>query len=483
MAEATTFDLVVIGGGPAGYVGAIRAAQLGLQVACVEREALGGVCLNWGCIPTKALLAAAEFYEHMKHDAAEWGIFADNIRHDWEKVIARSRGVTTTLNRGIEALLRKHKIHHVAGAAKIAQSEGGLVVEVATDGDGEQLPCRNVLIATGARARALPNAPFDGKRIIGAREAMTLAEQPKRLVVVGAGAIGMELACFFNAFGTHVTVVEMLDRVLPNEDSDVSKVIATACASRGIETMVATAVQSVETNEEGVCVHVKPVDKDSGNKRNNVAKTLEADHVLVAIGVQGNVENLCAPAMELALEKGHIKVDPTTYATSVECIYAAGDVIGPPWLAHVASEEAIVCVERLAGHDAGPIDYKRIPACTFCIPQVASVGRTEDSLRAEGKKRKVDYTVGRFPFQASGKAQAVGQTEGFVKILSDKHSGELIGAHLVGDSVTELLPEIGLAVGMEATCKEIISTMHAHPTLSEALHEAALDSMGRAIHK
>jgi len=483
MATEPTKELVIVGGGPAGYVGAIRAAQLGLEVVCVEREALGGVCLNWGCIPTKALLSAAELYCRMKNEAAAWGLLADNVHHDWEKVIARSRDVTTTLNRGIAGLLRKHGVRHVAGAATVRGADDGLRVDVKTpDGGAIELPCRNVLVATGARARALPGAPFDGKKIISAREAMTLSKQPKRLVVVGAGAIGMELACFFNAFGTHVTVVEMQDRLLPIEDGDVSKVIAKACRKQGIECHTSTAVQSVNTTKQGVRVEVAPMSSKNNRGDAKDARVLEADHVLVAIGVQGNVEDLFVAPLDVALEGGHIQVEPSTYATNVKGLFAVGDVVGAPWLAHVASEEAIACVEQIAGHAGKPVRYDAIPACTFCMPQVASLGLTEEALKADGMKVDVNYKVGRFPFQASGKAQAAGHTEGFVKLLSDVTSGELLGAHLVGDSVTELLAELGLAVRLEATCEEIIDTMHAHPTLSESVHEAALATLGRALH-
>lgn len=476
MPEGSSFDLVVIGGGPAGYVGAIRAAQLGLKVACVERDKLGGVCLNWGCIPTKALLAGAEFYHHLKHEAEEWGIQADNVRHNWEKVIQRSRGVAGQLNKGVHFLFKKNKITHFEGHAFVPKA--GQVQVFDKDDSAHKgkpahsLTAKNILIATGAVPRAMPGAPFDGDKIIAAKEAMTLKEQPKKLLVVGSGAIGMEFAYFYNAFGTEVTVIEMLDRLMPIEDQDVSKEIAKAFKKQGINALPGHKTLSLETTKKGIKAVIAPTNDESKTQ------TIEADKALVAIGVVGRYDGLFDDSLGLELFKDHIKVDKTNYATNIPGIYAVGDVIGPPWLAHVASEEAIVCVEKMAGHHATPIDYDSVPGCTYCHPQVASIGLTEQACKEQG----IDYSVGKFPFSASGKAQALGQTQGFTKIITDKKHGEVLGAHMIGENVTELIAEMGLARRLEATGAEITATMHAHPTLSEAVMEAALGAEGRMIH-
>ncbi|MCC6682870.1 MAG: dihydrolipoyl dehydrogenase [Phycisphaeraceae bacterium] len=478
MTQTQSFDLVVIGGGPAGYVGAIRAAQLGLRTACVERDQLGGICNNWGCIPTKALLAGAELYHRMTHEAEQWGISADNIRHDWSKVIARSRGVADTGAKGVGTLFKKNKIEHFAGSAKIT-APGKVQV---TDADGKQiaeLAAKNILIATGAVPRQLPGADFDGERIISFKQAMSLPQQPKSLLVVGSGAIGMEFAYFYNAFGTQVTVIEMLDRLLPVEDDEISKEIARAFKKQGITchtSHVTTAIQKTPGSNTSIKAVIAPVnDKEK-------TQTLEADKVLVAIGVKGNYAGLFDASLGIETFKDHIKVDyrkrGATYETSVKGIYAVGDVIGPPWLAHVASEEAIICVERLAGHTAPDIDYNAIPGCTYCHPQVASVGLTERAAR----EQNLDVTVGKFPFLASGKARALGETAGFVKIIADKKYGQILGCHMIGDNVTELIAELSLALRLEATVDDVIATIHAHPTLSEAVHEATLGAEGRMIH-
>ena len=484
MPESSEFDLVIVGGGPAGYVGAIRAAQLGMRVACVERDKLGGVCLNWGCIPTKSLLAGAEFYQKLKHEADAWGIEADNVRHDWKKVIGRSRQVTGTLNQGIHGLFRKNKIEHIAGSAKIMRGGPACQVDVSNLDDSvtHRLTSRHLLICTGASPRGLPGVAglreveFDGQRIISSKEAMTLSEQPEKLLIIGAGAIGMEFAYFYNAFDTQVTVIEMLDHVLPNEDVDVSRAVAHSFKKQGITCLTGAKTTSVTPLDGGVQVRVAPV----GNLDD--VQVHHADRVLIAVGVKGNHESLFDPSLPIQIEHDHIKVDRNSYQTSVTDIYAAGDVIGPPWLAHVASEEAITCIERLAGHEPIPIDYDSIPGCTYCLPQVASLGKTEQSLKKQGLQPGTDYRVGKFPFQASGKAQALGSTEGFIKILTDSKHGEILGVHMVGESVTELLAEMGLARRLEATTDELIATMHAHPTLSEAVHEAALGAAGRMMH-
>ncbi|WP_428387002.1 dihydrolipoyl dehydrogenase [Mucisphaera sp.] len=480
MADTASFDLVVVGGGPGGYVAAIRAAQLGMKVACVERDKLGGVCLNWGCIPTKALLAGAEFYHRLKHEADDWGIRAEGIGHDWEKVIGRSRGVAGQLNKGVGFLFKKNKVTHVEGHAFIPKAGR---VEVYEAGDTERkgavkqvLEAGKILISTGARPRPLPGADFDGERIIAAKEAMTLSEQPKRMVIVGAGAIGMEFAYFYNAFGTECTVIEMQDRLLPIEDAEVSQAVERSFAKNGVAIRKAHKTLSLEKTGDGVKAVIAPVDDESKTE------TIEADVALVAIGVMGRYDGLFDDSLGLELFKDHIKVDyrkaGADYQTSVPGVYAIGDVIGPPWLAHVSSEEGIVCVERMAGHDVEDIDYTGIPGCTYCQPQVASVGMTEQAARDAG----LDYVASKFPFQASGKAQALGATEGFCKLITGKKHGEILGAHMVGEGVTELIAEIGLAMRLEATADEVIGTIHAHPTMSEATHEAALGAQNRMIH-
>ncbi|MCE9589441.1 MAG: dihydrolipoyl dehydrogenase [Planctomycetes bacterium] len=482
MADVERFDLLVIGGGPAGYVGAIRAAQLGMKVGCVERDKLGGICNNWGCIPTKALLAGAEFYNRLRHEAGEWGIAADNIRHDWSKVIARSRGVADTGARGVGSLFKKHKIAHLQGHARITSDKSPFTVEVHDKPDhvAQTVQATRLLVCTGAQPRELPGTPFDGDRVISYKEAMSLPAQPKSLVIVGAGAIGMEFAYFYNAFGTKVTVVEMLDRLLPIEDTEVSAAILRSFQKQGIDCKPGHKTASIKKTDTGVEVVIEPA-AGAGEKT-----TLTADKVLIAVGVKGRYDGLFAPSVKVETFKDHIKVDykkpGATYETSVKGIFAVGDVIGPPWLAHLASEEAVVCVERIAGHKPVDIDYDAVPGCTYCVPQVASLGKTEQALQAEGKKAGVDYKVGKFPFMASGKARAAGHTEGFVKIISDAKYGEILGVHMIGDNVTELLAEMGLAKRLEATVEEIIETLHAHPTLSEAVHEAALGTQGRMIH-
>ncbi len=487
MGEPSSFDLVVIGGGPAGYVGAIRAAQLGLSVVCIERDKLGGVCLNWGCIPTKALLGAAEFYAKLKHEAGDWGILAEGVTHDWQKVIGRSRNVAGQLNRGIAGLFKKNKITHIQGHAKITQApgqgpggkDGGLGRVTVSQGKGQDtrsIEAKHIMIATGAVPRILPGMDFDGDKVISSKEAMALDEQPGKLLIIGAGAIGMEFAYFYNAFGTQVTVIEMMDRLLPIEDHEVSKAIGRAFRKHGVDCRTGTKTQAVRVTEQGVELDIAPIDDEAKKE------TLSGDKVLVAIGVRGRFDGLFDDSLGIEIVKDHIKVDKATYQTSLSGVYAVGDVIGPPWLAHVASEEAIVCVERIAGHDPTPIDYTSIPGCTYCQPQVASIGLTEQACQEQGMTLGQDYTIGKFPFQASGKAQAAGHTEGFVKIIADKKYGEILGAHMIGDHVTELIAELGLARRLEATVDEVITTIHAHPTLSESVHEAVLGAQGRMIH-
>ena len=485
------FDLVVIGGGPAGYVGAIRAAQMGKKVACIERDALGGTCLNWGCIPTKSLLAGAELYHKMKHEAADWGIQAGELSHDFSKVIARSRSVAGNLANGVAFLFRKNKITHVQGDAYIrnpgmpnadaASREFTIEVYAADDqaheGEVSQtITASNILVATGAKARELPGTPFDGDKVLNAKDAMCLSEQPKKLLIIGSGAIGMEFACFYHEFGTEVTVVEMQERILPIEDDDISKEVQKSFTKRGVKILTGHVTKELTVSDNGVKAVVGKVGEDEDGE------TIEADKVLVAIGVTGRFEGLFEPTLGIETERGHIKTHykaaGATYETSVPGIYAVGDVIGPPWLAHVASEEAIIAVERLFGHEAPDVDYDSVPGCTYCFPQIASIGLTERACKEQG----LDYSVGKFPFQALGKAQATGHTEGFAKLITDKATGEILGAHLLGENVTELISELCLARRVEATADELISTMHAHPTLSEAVHESALGTQGRMIH-
>ena len=507
MANSKHVDLFVIGGGPAGYVGAIRAAQMGLKVACVERGKLGGVCLNWGCIPTKALLANAELYEKVR-DAETWGLSFGNVQVNWDKVIGRSRDVAGKLNKGLHFLFKKNKIEHFEGHAKITRGRTRSnpcevqvfdceVKEELTSAPAtpakkprETITADNILVATGSVARELPFAKFDGDKIIGAREAMTLKAMPKSMVIVGAGAIGMEFAYFYTAFGTKVTVVEMLPRILPVEDEEISAALEKVYKKHGMDIRTSTTTVAVETTKAGVKVTVAPF-KD-GKADDSKKETIEADKVLLAIGVKGRYDGLFDDSLGLETVKDHIKTDydptdfasakPLTYKTSVEGIYAVGDVIGPPWLAHVASEEAVACVERIAGHDPIPIDYSVIPGCTYCHPQVASVGYTERALKERGLKKGEDYEIGTYNWQAHGKAIASNQNVGLVKIIRGLPRGEILGAHILGDQATELISEMGLARRLEATTEEIICTVHAHPTMYEGLHEAALAAEGRLIH-
>ncbi len=455
------YDLIVIGGGPAGYVGAIRAAQLGKKVACVEMERAGGTCLNWGCIPTKSLLRNAELYQLMTNHAGDFGMTFDGLKFDWSKVIGRSRKVADKLAGGIEMLFKKNKVDYVRGTAAVPKA--GVVEVTAQDGTKSTLTASKILIATGVVSREMPGFPFNGKSVIGSKQAMVLPEQPKEIIVVGAGAIGIEFAYFFNAFGTKVTVVEMMPDILPVEDTEVSQALEKSLTKQGIRILTGTKVEKAEATHKGVKLTV------SGK----VAETLEAPIALVAIGVSP----LLPEGLKANLDpKGWIQTNDK-YETSVRGIFAAGDIIGPPWLAHVASFEAIQAVEAMF---AGKASRKVVnfPGCTYCQPQVASVGLTEHAAKDKGIK----YKVGKFPFMASGKALAVGESEGFVKLIFGAEHGEILGAHIIGADATEMIAELGLALEMEATYDELISTIHAHPTLSEAVHEAAEQALGHAIH-
>lgn len=456
------YDLIVIGGGPAGYVGAIRAAQLGKKVACIEKERAGGTCLNWGCIPTKSLLRNAELYQLMDKKAAEFGFKFDNLSFDWSKVIQRSRDVSDKNAMGIEFLFKKNKVDYIVAEADIEKA--GTVVARSKDGKSETHTADKILVATGCTPRPMPGFDFNGKTVISSKEAMILPEQPKSMIIIGAGAIGMEFGYFYNAFGTKVTIIEMLPNLLPVEDKEVSQTIEKAFAKQKIRPLAGTKVTKAETTEGGVRITVE-------GKKNEV---LEADVALVAIGVQ---PLLPTGSLKFDLtERGYLKTNER-YETSVPGVFAVGDIIGPPWLAHVASYEATEAVEGMFS-DHQPKKVTTFPGCTYCQPQVASVGLTEEALKEKGVK----YKVGKFPFMASGKARAIGEIEGFVKILIGEPDGEILGAHIIGPEATELIAELGLAITLEATWEEIVATIHAHPTLSEAVFEATESAFGKAVH-
>ncbi len=463
MTPQRTFDLLVVGGGPGGYTAAIRAAQLGMKAAVIERDALGGVCLNWGCIPTKALLKNAKLYSDFKH-AADFGISYKDLSFDWPKIIARSRKVATINSKGVEYLFKKNKIEHISGFGKLL---GKGMVEVSKDGKPvETVSAKHIIVATGARARTLPNITIDRKQVITAAEAMVLPKLPASMVIIGAGAIGVEFAYFYNAFGTKVTMVEMMPNILPVEDKELSRLLESNFKKSGIDILTESKVESVGTGKD---VKVVVVTKDG-------KKELKADIALVAIGVQGNVENMGLEQAGVKVDRSWIQADDFS-KTSAEGIYAIGDVAGPPWLAHVAAKEGIVCVEKIAGKNPQPIDYENIPGCTYCQPQVASVGMTEEQAIAAGKELK----IGRFPFSASGKARAIGETDGLVKLIFDAKYGELLGAHILGSESTEMIAELCVAKTLETTVDGIAGTIHAHPTLSEAIMEAAENAYGHAI--
>ncbi|MBT4529978.1 MAG: dihydrolipoyl dehydrogenase [Phycisphaerae bacterium] len=481
------FDLIVIGSGPGGYVGAIRASQLGLQVACIDRDKLGGVCLNWGCIPSKALLHGAEVYDEAVNHGKEWGINVGEVSVDWGAFIGRSRKITEQLNGGVGFLFKKNGVEHISGHAHITSGNNGVTpcsVEVRKptgdyyNGNGddvlETVTADRVLIATGAKPRELPFAPCDSKTILQSSHAMTLEERPESLAIIGSGAIGMEFAYVYNAFGTKVTIIEMLDRILPLEDEDISKLAGRAFKKQGMDIHTGASVNAIETNDNGATVTFTKGDKES---------TIEAQKVLVAIGVGPRCDGLFDDSLGIELHRGYIKtdakdVDEPTYKTSVSGIYAIGDVIGPPLLAHVASEEAASCVERMSGHHTFGVDYKSIPGCTYTNPQIASIGMTEQQVKDAG----IEYIKGEYSLKSHGKALAVGATEGVVKILASKPYGEILGAHIIGHDASELIAEIGLAIRLEATVEDIISTMHPHPTMAESIHEAALGTEDRMIH-
>ena len=456
------YDLIVIGGGPAGYVAAIRAAQLGKKVAVVEADRAGGTCLNWGCIPTKALLKNAELYHTLAHRAAEFGFKIEGFSYDWSSVIGRSRKVSDRLASGIEYLLKKNKVDYVRGFGAITAS--GIVEVTAADGSKQVLATAHILIATGCKSRPLPPLPYNGTTVIGSKEAMVLPQQPKSMVIIGAGAIGVEFAYIYNAFGTKVTVVEMLPRMLPVEDDEVGDALEKSFIKQGVRCLTNTKITA--TKDCGTHIEISV----EGPK---ATETIIADVCLVAIGVQPVLPGGIQPALS---ERGYINVD-ARYQTSIPGVYAAGDITGPPWLAHTASFEAIQAVEGLylEGHTR---KVNNFPGCTYCHPQVASVGKTERALKEAG----IEYTVGKIPFAAIGKAIASGEPEGFAKLLYGKEHGELLGAHIIGENATELIAEMGLALDQELTAEDIHATIHAHPTMSEVIHEATLAAEGHAIH-
>ncbi|QNL22163.1 dihydrolipoyl dehydrogenase [Hyphobacterium sp. CCMP332] len=462
---ASKYDLIVLGSGPGGYVAAIRASQLGMKVAIVEKESLGGICLNWGCIPTKALLKSANVFEYIQH-SQDYGIKVGSSSVDFKGMIGRSRGVADGMSKGVQFLMKKNKIDVIMGFGKLLK---GKKVEVTDDKKKKtSYEAKNIIIATGGRAKELPNLKIDGKKVIEYRKAMSMDTQPKSMVVVGSGAIGVEFAYFYNSIGTKVTVVEYLDRIVPNEDEEVSKQLERIYKKAGMEIMTSAEVTGVDTKGKGCKVSVKTKKGD---------QTIECDVVLSAVGVATNLEGIGLEEVGIKHEKGHIAVDDY-YKTSVDGYYAIGDIVKGPALAHVASAEGITCVEKIAGHSPEPIDYNNIPGCTYCSPEIASVGYTEKAAKEAGYEIK----VGKFPFSASGKASAAGAKDGFVKVIYDAKYGEWLGAHMIGANVTEMIAEVVAARKLETTGHEILKTIHPHPTMSEAVMEATAAAYDEVIH-
>lgn len=454
------YDLVVIGGGPAGYVGAIRAAQLGKKVACVEMDRVGGTCLNWGCIPSKSLLRTAELYQFLNHRARDFGLEISELSFDWSKVIGRSRKVTDQLAGGIEFLFKKNNVQYIRGQGELTKPN--LVTVKLPEEKTRLLQAGSTLVCSGVRPRPLPSLPFNGVTVISSKEALLLTKRPSSMIIIGAGAIGVEFAYFYNAFGTQVTLLEMAPYILPMEDREVSQNLSRSFQKQGIRVHTGTKVKGGKATKTGIQLFFDG--ENSGS--------IEAEIILVAVGV----EPLVPTGLALKRDRDFVKVDGK-YQTAVAGIYAAGDVIGPPWLAHIASYEAVQVVEGLFGHHH-PKRISHYPSCTYCQPQVASIGLTEKAAKKLGKK----YRVGRFPFKASGKALSVGETDGFVKLILGEPSGKILGAHIIGAEATELIAELGLAMTLEATFEEITATIHAHPTLGEAIHEASAAAFHRAIH-
>jgi dihydrolipoamide dehydrogenase len=470
---SSSYDVVVIGTGPGGYETAIRATQLGLKTAVIEKNKLGGVCLNIGCIPTKALLKSAEVMAYASH-LEEYGIaLQGTVKADFAQVIARSRGAADKMNKGVAFLMKKNKIDVLMGHARLA-GNGTMEIQPSVDMDGQKVgetakvSAKHIIVATGARPREIPPLPIDGKKIISSKEALLQTKQPKRLLIAGAGAIGVEFAYFYQQMGTEVTLVEVLDRLVPVEDEDVSKELARAFKKMGIAAMTSTQVASVDTSGKELTVTLKTA---------KGSETVKTDQVLSAVGVVGNIEDLGLESLGVKTERGAIVTDAFG-KTNVTGIYAIGDVAGPPWLAHKASHEGILCVEKIAGMDVHPMDKKNIPGCTYCQPQIASVGYTEAQAKAAG----YDLKVGKFPFTASGKASAIGHAEGFVKVIFDAKYGEFLGCHIIGYGATELIAEAVTARTLETTAHEIMDAVHPHPTLSEAIMEATRAAYGQSIN-
>ena len=459
------YDLIIVGSGPGGYVAAIRASQLGLKTAVIEKESLGGICLNWGCIPTKALLKSAQVFEYLKH-AGDYGITVNEYSADFNKMIGRSRDVADGMSKGIQFLLKKNKIDVINGYGKIKQ---GKKVEVtAVDGTATTYEAQHIILATGARSRVLPGLEQDGKKVIGYREAMTLPTLPTSMVIVGSGAIGCEFAYFYNSLGTKVTIVEFMSNIVPIEDEDVSKQLARSFKKSGINIMTESSVESVDTTGAGCKVKVK-------TKKGE--EIIECDVVLSAVGITPNIENIGLEDVGIITDKGKVLVNDY-YQTNIPGVFAIGDIVKGPSLAHVASAEGILCVEKIAGLSVHPINYGNIPGCTYCSPEIASVGMTEKAAKEAG----IEIKVGKFPFSASGKAKAAGASDGFVKVIFDAKYGEWLGAHMIGMNVTELIAEVVVARNLETTGHEIIKSIHPHPTMSEAIMEAAADAYGEVIH-
>lgn len=459
------YDVIVLGSGPGGYVTAIRASQLGLKTAIVEKENLGGVCLNWGCIPTKALLKSAQVFEYIKH-ASDYGINVEGAEHDFNAIVDRSRGVANGMSGGIKFLMKKNKIDVIEGFGKV--KPGKKLDVTAADGSVTEYSAENIIIATGARSRQLPNLPQDGEKVIGYREALTLKKQPKRMVVVGSGAIGVEFAYFYATMGTEVTVVEFLPTIVPNEDKDISKQLEKSFKKSGIKVKTSSSVERVDTSGDGCTVYVK-------TKKGE--EVIECDVVLSAVGITTNVEGIGLEDVGIAVDRGHVLVNDF-YQTNIPGYYAIGDIVPGPALAHVASAEGILCVEKIAGHNPEALDYNNIPGCTYASPEIASVGYTE----AQAKEAGYEIKVGKFPFSASGKASAAGHKDGFVKVIFDAKYGEWLGCHMIGANVTEMIAEAVVARKLETTGMEVLKAVHPHPTMSEAVMEAVADAYDEVIH-
>jgi len=458
------YDVIILGSGPGGYVTAIRSSQLGLKTAIIEKENLGGICLNWGCIPTKALLKSAQVFEYINH-AEDFGIIVKDANADFTNIIKRSRDIADGMSKGIDFLLKKNKVEVINGYGKVKK---GNKISVTADGKSTDYSAKHIIIATGARSRELPNLPQDGKKIIGYREALNLPKAPKKMVIVGSGAIGVEFAYFYNAMGADVTIVEFMPNIVPLEDVDVSKQLQRSFKKSGIKIMTKSSVEKVDTSGNGCNVTIK-------TKKGE--ETINCDVVLSAVGITANIENIGLEEVEIKTDRGKIIVDDY-YQTNIPGYYAIGDILPTHALAHVASAEGITCVEKIAGHNPEPIDYGNIPGCTYAIPEIASVGLTEDAAKKAGYEIK----VGKFPFTASGKASAAGHKDGFVKVIFDAKYGEWLGCHMIGYNVTEMIAEAVVARKLETTGKEVLKAIHPHPTMSEAVMEAVADAYDEVIH-